>query len=89
MEKKQKSGSKMPKFPQRRCGTVIPHRDFHPRNRNTPLFIEVSAHFCSWTCAHRRTRSYTRVICPELARLAAKNAAALLVTHPNKTNALE
>lgn len=86
MEKRQKSGSKLPKIPPRSCGTVIPQRDFHPRNRNTPLFIEVSAHFYSRVCAHGRARSYTRVLCPELARLAVRNAATLLVTHPTKTN---
>lgn len=86
MEKKQKSGNKVPPTPPRSCGTVKPQRDFHPRNRNTPLFIEVSAHFCSRVPVPERARSYTRVICPELARLAARNAAALLVTHSNKTN---
>lgn len=86
MKKKQKFGSKLPKNPPRSCGTVIPQRDFHPRIRNTPLFIEVSAHFCSRMYAHGCARSYTRVICPKLDRLAVRNAAALLVTHPSKTN---
>lgn len=85
MEKKPKSGNNVPQTPPRSCGTVIPQRDFHSRNRNTPLFIEVSAQNYSWVCAHGRTRSYTRVICPELARVAARNVAALIVTHPNKT----
>lgn len=85
MEKKQKYGNNVPHNPPRSCGTVIPQRDFHSRNRNTPLLIEVSAQNYSWVCAHGRTRSYTRVICPELDRLAARNVAALIVTHPNKT----
>lgn len=87
MEKKPKSGNNVPQTPPRSCGTVIPQRDFHSRNRNTPLFIEVSAQNYSWVCAHGRTRSYTRVICPELDRVAARNVAALIVTHPNETNA--
>lgn len=86
MKKKQKFGSKLPKNPPRSCGTVIPQRDFHPRIQDIPLFIEVSAQFYSRMCAHGRARSYTRVICPKLDRLAVRNAAALLVTHPNKTN---
>lgn len=86
MKKKQKSGSKLPKIPPRSCGTVIPQRDFHSKIRNTPLFIEVSAQFYSRMCAHGHARSYTRVICPKLDRLAVRNAAALLVAHPNKTN---
>ena len=85
MKKNLKFGSKLPKNPPRSCGTVIPQRDFHFRNRNTPLFIEVLAQNYSRVCAHGRTRSYTRVICPELDQLAARNVAALIVTHPNKT----
>lgn len=86
MKKNQKSGSKLPENPPQSCGTVIPQRDFHPRIRNSPLFIEVSAHFYSRVYAPTHARSYTRVICPKLDRLAVRNAAALLVTHPNKTN---
>lgn len=86
MKKNQKSGSKLPKIPPRSCGTVIPQRDFHPRIQDIPLFIEVSAQFSSRVCAQGHARSHTRVICPKLDRLAVRNAAALLVTHPNKTN---
>lgn len=86
MKKKQKFGSKLPNIPPRSCGTVIPQRDFHPRIQEIPLFIEVSAQFCSRMCAHGHARSYTRVICPKLDRLAVRNTATLLVAHPSKTN---